>query len=99
MKKYEKAKAEDDEVFLMAFQKVHRKARMVLDHPGMKERIKKVIDNRIATTKRQMYFKAFYAIANYFEHFSDDPVGIIFSRTLADIAPLSNFRTFDTSFC
>lgn len=71
---------------------MHRKARLVLDRPGMKERIKKCIDERAAATKKRMFFKAFYSIAKFFERFGDDPIGIIFSRTLADIATATNLR-------
>lgn len=39
IKKFEKAKEEENDVFLAAVQKVHRKARLVLDRPRMKERI------------------------------------------------------------
>lgn len=75
----------------MAVQKVHRKARLVLDRPGIKERIKKCIDERIAARRRKMFFRAFYAITKFFERFSDDPIGLVFSRTLAEITTPSNF--------
>jgi len=77
----------------MTVQKVHRKARLVLDRPGMKGIIKKCINERIAATKRKMFLKAFYAMTKFVERFGDDPIGLIFSRTLSDIATLSDFRT------
>ena len=92
IKKFEKAKEEDNEVFLTSVQKVHRKARLILDRPGMKDKIKQCIQDRSAAAKRKMYFKAFFAIAKFFEVYGfDDPIGAIFSRTLADIATPANF--------
>jgi hypothetical protein len=79
-------------VFLAAVQKVHRKARLVLDRPGVKDKIKHCIQERTAAAKRKMFFKAFYAIARFFERFGDDPVGTIFSRTLGEIASPSSLR-------
>ena len=91
IKKFEKAKEEENGVFLLAVQKVHRKARLVLDRPGIKDRIRKCIAERAAATKKRMFFKAFYSIAKFFEMFGDDPIGLIFSRTLSDIATPTNF--------
>ena len=61
--------------------------------PWNQERIKKCIDERIAATKRKMFFKAFYAISMFFGTYGDNPIGLIFSRTLADITTPSSFRT------
>lgn len=77
---------------MKAVKKVHRKARVVLDRPGVKDRIRKCIEDRTAAAKRKLFFKAFYAIAKFFERFGDDPVGMIFSRTLTDISTSTNLR-------
>jgi hypothetical protein len=76
----------------MAVQKVHRKARLVLDRPGIKDRIKKCIEERLSATKRKMFFKAFYAISKFVERFGNDPISVIFSRTLSDISTPESFR-------
>lgn len=92
IKKYEKAKAEENDAFLMAVQKVHHKARLVLDRPGIKDRIKKCIEERLCATKRKMFFEAFYAISKFVERFGNDPISVIFSRTLSDISTPDSFR-------
>lgn len=79
IKKFEKTKAENNEAFLMAVQKVHRKARLVLDRPGIKDRIRKCIDERLAATRRKMFFKAFNTITKFLERFGNDPISEIFS--------------------
>ena len=73
-------------------QKVHRKARIILDRPGIKETIKKCIEDRLAATKRKMFFNAFYSITRFFERFTNDPISVIFSRMLSEISTPDNFR-------
>ena len=86
IRKFEKAKAEENEASLRAVQKVHRKARMVLDRPGIKENIKKCIEDRLVAAKRKMFFKAFFSITNFCERFSNYPISETFSRTLSEIS-------------
>eukprot|EP01039_Chlorochromonas_danica_P019950 gene19950-24251_t len=73
-------------------EKVHRKARLVLDRPGIKDRIKKCIEERLSAARRKMFFKAFHALAKFFERFGNDPISVIFSRTLGDISTPDSFR-------
>jgi hypothetical protein len=93
IKKYEKAKIDEDDEFLLAVKKVHRKARIVLDEPGVKAKIQSFIDNKIVANRRKSFFKAYYALAKFFEGYGfEDPVGAVFSRALAEISTASNFR-------
>jgi hypothetical protein len=94
IRKYEKAKEEENDSFLSAVNKVHRKARLVLDGPGVKEGIRQFIQNRSASTRRKMYFRAFFSVAKFVERYGGhDSVGSVFTRTLTDIATPQNFRT------
>ena len=67
--------------------------RLVLDRPGIKDIIKKCIDERQFATKRKMFFNAFYSITKFLDRFGNDPISEVFYRTLNEISTPGNLRT------
>lgn len=85
IKKFEKAKKEENDEFLLAVQKVHRKARLVLDMPGVKDKIKQTIEERRIAFQRKSLFKGFSWMFCYIERYGDCPGSSIFQHTIVDV--------------
>lgn len=83
--KFQKAKREENDEFLLKVQKVHRKARKVLDGDGVKDKIRRIIEERRTSAQRKSLFKGFTWMFRYMERYGNSPGSAIFQRTITDV--------------
>ena len=81
IRKYEKAKEEENDEYLRKLKRAHQIGRNCLDD-AMKTKIKNYISERRAQTKSRMYWNALYPLLNYCERFPGDNIGKLFAEFL-----------------
>jgi hypothetical protein len=73
-------------LFLQPFRRcMHRKARLALDKPGVKDKIKQTVEDRRTASQRKSLFKGFGWMFRYLERYGNYPGSCIFQRTIVDV--------------
>jgi hypothetical protein len=76
----------------LVVKKAHGKARLVLDQPGVKEKIKMIIEDRETASHRKTLCQGLSWMLQYLEHFGTSPDSSIFERTITDVVNNQHFQ-------